>query len=168
MSLNYGILKAFSLLMDCFRYNIFISIIFSSILFGIILVINKENFITNYIIILINIIIIALIGFYYIDDIAKFNFSNPINNMYFYFFNTMIYLLIMTAFQFITKYKKINLIFYCISLINILFSLFMTQYLNNIDSIVIGNIFPMIKFGNIIYIIYYIFIVFVSIKSKRV
>ena len=56
------------------------------------------------------------------------------------------------------NYRKINYIFYGLVLINLLYSLFMTYYLSGIELIVIGNIFPMIKFGNIIYLIYYIFI----------
>jgi len=62
------------------------------------------------------------------------------------------------------KYKKTNYIIYGISLINLLFAIFMTHYLNNQTLIVIGNIFPMIKFGNIIYILYYIFLILIYIK----
>ena len=48
------------------------------------------------------------------------------------------------------------LIVYFLTLLKILSnSLFMTQYLNNLVYIVIFNIYPMIKFGNMLIIIYY-------------
>ncbi|MBQ9071810.1 MAG: hypothetical protein IJY25_01455 [Bacilli bacterium] len=156
MNLDYNIIKTIKLFKDCFKYEIFIAIIISSILFVILLILNKEKKITKYIVLSLNIIILIIIGYFYIKDIIKFNFSNPINNIYFYFFNTIIYLIVSSIINFKTKYKKTNYIFYGLCLINILFSLFMTHYLSNNTLIVIGNIFPMIKFGNIIYIVYYI------------
>jgi hypothetical protein len=159
MSLNYNIIDTIKLLKDVFKYNIFYSIIISSILLVIILILNKEKKITNFIVMGINTILISVICYYYIGSIVTFEFNNPINNMYFYFFNSIIYLIIMTIVNFKTRYKKINYVFYGINLINILYSLFMTHYLSNISLIVIGNIFPMIKFGNIIYFIYYILLI---------
>ena len=156
MSLNYNIIETLKLLKNSFKYNIFYSIIISSILLVVLLILNREKKITNYIVLVINIMLISIICYFYIKDIFVFNFNNPINNIYFYFFNSIIYLIIMTIVTFKIEYKKINYIFYGISLINILYSLFMTHYLGNIPLIVIGNIFPMIKFGNIIYFVYYI------------
>ena len=156
MSLNYNIIDTFKLLINAFKYNVFYSIIIGSILFVIILIINKDKKIIKYIILGLNIILIAFISYYYIKSILTFKFSNPINNMHFYFFNSIIYLIIMTILNFKIKYKKINYIFYGLVLINLLYSLFMTHYLSNVEIIVIGNIFPMIKIGNIIYLIYYI------------
>ena len=167
MSLKYNIIDTFNLLLNSFKYNIFISIIISSILFVIILIINKNKKIINYIILGINILLVILISRYYVKSILTFKFSNPINNMYFYFFNSIIYLIIMTIVCFKTRYNKINYIFYGLVLINLLYSLFMTYYLGNIELIVIGNIFPMIKFGNIIYFSYYIFILIIIIKSIK-
>lgn len=167
MSLNYNIIDTFKLLKDVFKYDVFYSIIISSILFIIILILNKDKKVINYIILVLNILLIILISYYYIKSIFTFKFSNPINNIYFYFFNSIIYLIIMTIVNFKTKYKNINYIFYGLLLINLLFSLFMTHYLNNIEFIVIGNIFPMIKFGNIIYMIYYIFIVVIFVLNCK-
>ena len=165
MSLNYNIIETLKLLSKAFKYNIFISIIISSILFIIVLIMNKDKKIFNYIILSINAVLIIFIGCYYIKSIITFKFSNPINNMYFYFFNSIVYLTIMTIFNFKNKYKNLNYIFYGLILINLLYSLFMTHYLNDVELIVIGNIFPMIKFGNLIYLIYYIFII-MSIGRK--
>ena len=169
MNLDYNIIETFKLLLQSFRYSAMISIVISSIIFTIVLILNKDKKIINYIILCINVILILFIGYYYIGDIITFKFSNPINNIYFYFFNTIIYLIIMSIISFKTEYKKINFIIYGLSLVNILFSLFMTNYLNNITLIVIGNIFPMIKFGNIIYIGYYIFIILsiINIRYKK-
>ena len=167
MSLNHNIIETLKLLSTSFKYNIFISIIISSILFVIVLMLNKDKKIVNYIILGINLLLIILISYYYISSILTFEFSHPINNMYFYFFNSIIYLIIMTILNFKTKYKRINYIFYGLILINLLYSLFMTHYLSNVELIVIGNIFPMIKFGNIVYISYYIFVIILIIKSLK-
>ncbi|MBQ2946431.1 MAG: hypothetical protein IJE04_01080 [Bacilli bacterium] len=160
MSLNYNIIDTLKLLKLAFKYNIFYSIIISSILLVILLILNKDKKIANYVVMGLNIIFIGVICYFYIKDIFTLNFNNPINNIYFYFFNSIIYLIIMTIINFKTKYKKTNYMFYGLSLINLLYSLFMTHYLRNISLIVIGNIFPMIKFGNIIYFIYYILLIF--------
>lgn len=163
MSLNYNIIDTIKLLGQALKYNMFIAIIVSSILFTILLIINKDKKIINYIIIFINLILIVLIGYYYIDNIISFKFRGLINNMYFYFFNCILYLIIMIIINFKSKYKVINYIFYGLSLINIMFSLFITYYLNNVDLIVIGNIFPMIKFGNIIYMNYYLLFIILKV-----
>ncbi|MBR6689958.1 MAG: hypothetical protein IKL65_01335 [Bacilli bacterium] len=159
MSLNYNITETFKLLLKAFKYDIFLAIIISSILFVIILIFNKNNKKFNYILLVINVLLIGLICYFYIGQILTFKFTNPMNNMYFYFFNSIMYLIITTLVNFKTKYRNINYVFYGLVLINLLYSLFMTHYLNNIDLIVIGNIFPMIKFGNIVYLLYYIFLI---------
>lgn len=163
MSLNYNILETFKLLLNAFKYDVFIALIIGMIILVILLILNKNNKKINYLIYSINLILIVIISVYYIKDIISFNFNNPINNIYFYFSNSIIYLIIMSI-VLNNKYKKINYIIYGISLINLLFSLFITYYLNNQTLIVIGNIFPMIKFGNIIYISYYIFLIVIYIK----
>ena len=163
MSLNYGFIETLKLLGNAFHYNIFISIIISFIILTIILYINKDKKIMKYIISIINIILVLLVCYFYLKDILSFKFNNPINNMYFYFLNTIIYLIVLIVKR---KYSILDFIFYGISLINILFSIFMTNYLNNINLVVIGNIFPMIKFGNIIYILYYLILLIKLIIKK--
>jgi len=163
MSLNYDILETFKLLLNAFKYNVFIAIIIGMIILVVLLIFNKNNKKINYLIYSINLVLIIIISIYYIKDIFCFKFNNPINNIHFYFFNSIIYLIIMSI-TLNNKYKKTNYIIYGISLINLLFAIFMTHYLNNQTLIVIGNIFPMIKFGNIIYILYYIFLILIYIK----
>lgn len=166
MSLNYNLIETFKLLLNSLQYNVMISIIISLIIIIGLLIINKDNKKTNYIVLSINIVLIIIILIYYLKDILTLKFNNPINNIYFYFFNSIIYLIIMSVFCFRSIHKKTNYIFYGLSLINLLFALFMTYYLNNQTLIVIGNIYPMIKLGNIIYIIYYIFVIISSCIKK--
>lgn len=160
MSLNYGILDSFKLLLNAFKYDIFISIIISSISYIVLLYINKNKKSIKYIVLGVNLILIIFILYYYLNDILKFNFNEMINNMYFYFINSICYFILIIIFVFKNKIKILDYIIYNISLIFIMFSLFMTYYLNNVDLIIIGNIFPMIKFGNIIYIFYYFIKIF--------
>ena len=166
MSLNYGFIDTFKLLVNSLQYEVMIAIIISMIILVILLILNKDNQKTNYIVSIINLTLIIITSIYYIKDIIKFNFNNPINNIYFYFFNSIIYLIVMSLINFKIKYKKMNYIIYGLSLINLLFSLFMTHYLSNNTLIVIGNIYPMIKCGNIIYMSYYIFICITLIIAK--
>ena len=154
MSLNYNILETIKLYDLVFKSNMFWAIILSVIILNIVFVYNKK--ITKYIILTINILLVFIILYYYAKGIISFNFNNPINNIYFYFLNSIVFLIINIFISLKTKYKKINIIFYSIFLVNIIYSLFKTHYLKNITSIVIYNIFPIIKFGNILYIIYYL------------
>ncbi len=163
MSLNYNIIETCKLVPLIFKYPYTYSILVATLLLNIIFILNKDKKIIKYLILIINTLTLILIFKFYIGDILKFNFLNPINNIYFYFFNTIIYLII---FSIKNKYKLYDFVFYTIFLINILFSLFMTHYLNNKTIIVIGNIFPIIKFGNILYIIYYILLISKLIIKK--
>lgn len=158
MSLDYNIIESLKLLLVSYKYNVMISINIASIILFIIFMLNKNKNINKYVISTINILLIIIIGYYYIKDIFSFKYSNPINNIYFYFLNTILFLVIIGIRTIRNKVKILDYLVYNLSLINILFSLFMTYYLSNITLIVIGNIFPMIKFGNIIYIFYYIYI----------
>ena len=164
MSLNYNVIETFKLLGNAFKYPIFYSIIIVSILLVIILILNKDKKIIKYIVCTINLVLISLICCFYINQIFSFKFTSPINNLYFYFFNSVIYLILMPIINFKTRCIKINYIIYGLVLINLLYSLFMTHYLNNINLIVIGNIYPMIKIGNIIYFIYYVLLIIVLVR----
>ena len=165
MSLNYNLLDTIKLFRLSIKNNMFISIFISVIILEIIFFINKDKKFIKYFVLVLNITLIIFILYYYLNSLLTFKFSNPINNIYFYFFNSIVYLLVYIIVIFNTKYKKINYIIYGLVLINLFYSLFMTGYLNNQTLIVIGNIFHMIKFGNIIYIIYYlVLIVLLGVK----
>lgn len=166
MSLDYNLLETIKLLFVSLKFHVMISIIISSIIMTLLFILNKESKRNKIIISIINIILIICVLFYYFKDIVSFKFSNPINNIYFYFFNTIIYLILSIILIIKNKYKITDYIIYGLSIINILFSLFITSYLKNQTLFVIGNIFPMIKFGNIIYISYYIYRIIVIIKRR--
>ncbi len=172
MSINLNLSRTFSLLLDSLKYNVMISIIVSSIALFIICILNEK--VSKYIIITINVLLLFLIGKYYIKDIFSFEFSNPLNNMYFYFFNSVIFMIIFSIEAILNKLDKYDYIFNSLFLIFISFSIFMTHYLVNIPDIVIYNIYPMIKFGNILILVYYLTIltkigyhVIINKTSKR-
>ena len=172
MSINYGLSKTFSLLLDSLHYNVMISIIISSIILLVICLMNKK--VSKYLVLSINVILLVLIMKYYILEILKFDFIDPINNIDFYFLNSIIFIVIISLKSIFNKLNKYDYIFNSIFLIFIGFSLFMTHYLNNLTYIVIFNIYPMIKLGNILMIIYYIVLltkvfyhVIIKTTSKR-
>ena len=154
MSINFDFLETWRMFLDSIRYDVLLSIILGSILLCFICIINSKF--GKVLIIIVNVILLFLIGKYYIKDIISFNFSDPINNMYFYFFNSIIFMIVFTLEAFFDYLEKYDYIFYSLFLIGVSFSLFMTDYLNNAQSIVILNIYPMIKFGNILMLIYYL------------
>lgn len=156
MSLNYSFIDTFKLFLNSFKYPIFYALIISISILMILIYKNRNKKIIKYIITAVNVLIIICVNYYYFSNLISFEFSNPINNIYFYFFNTFIYLVLFSISMYFLKIKKIYFIIYGLSLVNILYSLFMTHYVKNIVIITIGNIFPMIKFGNIIYIVFYV------------
>ena len=109
MSLNYNIFETIKLFNLAFKNNMFIAIILSVIILNIIFIYNKK--ITRNIILVINLILIFGILYYYVKDIVSFKFNSPINNIYFYFLNSIVFLIINILISFKTKYKKINSIF---------------------------------------------------------
>ena len=158
MYLNKSIDYLFnSLITSIIEYKVYIFIIISSIIL-LILLINKSKII-KYIVLGINIVISMLILLNYNIHLFNINiFNRFLHNIYFYFLNSIIFMIINTIVMFKDRYYKTNSVFYIIHLIFILFSLFMTYYLSNNHYLVLFNIYPEIVLGNIIYIVYYIFI----------
>ena len=154
MSLDYGIGEALKLFSNCLKYDVIYSIIISSIVLLVICIMNKK--VGKFLILIINVILLFLIGKYYFKDIISLNFSNPINNIYFYYFNGILFIIILSIQALLDKLETYDYIFNTIFLIFMAFSLFMTNYLFNATYIVIYNIFPMVKFGNILILIYYV------------
>ena len=168
MSLNYDFIDTIKLIPYLFKSSAFISILISVIVLGIIFEINKNSKTIKYVFLIINLFLVVLILINYLNKFLEFNYSNLISNIYFYFLNSIIYLILITYISFKNEYRRIDYTFYYLSLIGLLYSIFMTFYLKNITLIVIGNIFPIIKFGNYIYLIYYIYITFnLILKRKR-
>lgn len=172
MYLNYSFIETFKMLIDLvINYTFLKTLIVGTLIFCILVLINNKSSKTKYSLFIINfLIIISIINYY---GLSIFNcFDNYLNNIYGYFLNSIIFLIV---FNLVYSKKIINIKllipFYYISLVNILFSLFMTYYLKNNVLIVIGNIYPMIKFGNYIYIIFIILIIVIFIykyiRSKK-
>lgn len=154
MSINYNLSKTFSLFLDNLKYNVMISIIISSIILFLICLFNKKM--GKYLIIIINCVVLFLICKYYSKDIIKFEFENPFNNIYFYMFNSIVFITLISIKSILNKLTIYDYIFNSIFLIFISFALFMTHYLSNITYLIIFNIYPSIKFGNALMIAYYI------------
>lgn len=168
MYLNYSIAKLFSLLVDyVYNYKIFIAIILSCIIYCTLYFVNINNKKFNLLTLLINFILIVLIIYYYNSDLIQMKMLNHFShNLYFYFFNSTIYLTIVSVMLYKNKLKKICIISYGLGLIFLLFALFMTYYLSNVDIVVLGNIYPSIVLGNYIYFIYYFILIIFIIKTK--
>ena len=122
----------------------------------------------KYIFIGINIILLCFILFLYLKNILKFNYTKPLKNIYVYFLNEIIYLLINIVLNKKIMQNKTYLILDILNKIGIIYSILMTIYLKNITIIVIGNIFPQIFFGNILFIISYVGLIIHVILTKKV
>ena len=80
-----------------------------------------------------------------------------------YFLNSLIFMIVNLVLVLKNKYLKLNIYFYILQIIFLLFSLFMTYYLKNAHLLIIGNIYPEITIGNYIYFIYYIAIILIIV-----
>lgn len=150
--------------MDYTMMKIFI---ICSLILGIILFVNYKNKKINYLISFINISLIMMIIYYYHNYlISNLTFINIMHNIYFYYLNSIIYLIVLSiCFYKFNKFRPFFIVVYIISLILLSFSLFMTSYAHNINLIVIGNIYPMIVYGNYLYLILYVFVLIIFIKK---
>ena len=94
MSLNYGIIDTIKLFYPILKNSMFVSILIGIIILTVIYMYN--NRFIKYISLVLSSLCICGILYYYIGDIISFDFKNPINNIYFYFFNSIICLIIST------------------------------------------------------------------------
>ena len=166
MSLNFSLIDTLKLFKDLISYPFFLTTILFSLLIIILLILNSNRKISKYILISTNITLVILILFYYIKKIIGFKFYNPIGNIYVYFINSIIYLVISSLIILKRKYNIIDYILYFISTVFILFSIFMTHYLKVNYLVIIGNIYPIIVFGNILYFLYYIILIIKNLLKK--
>ena len=165
--INYNVGKTFSLLLDQFKMSSFLSILISCVLYGFILYLNREKKITKYIFVSLNVLCILFIVCFYFSEILNFKYSHPFKNMYVYFLNLIIYLLIISILNKKIINGKIELTLYIFSLIGIIYSIYVTIHLKYVNIIIIGNIFPEIFFGNILILINYIYIIIKKIIESR-
>ena len=165
MSTSLSIKDTSLLFFNLLEYNIYRVLIFLGFIFVYILINKKDNKIIKYIITIINTIVIGFICAYYLDDILTLKFSNLFNNIYVYFLSNIVFLLIFSITMYKLKYKNIYYILYVTILINILFSLFMTLYLKDNTLLVLGNIYPMMKINNIVFVLYYVLLTIKVIRA---
>ncbi len=164
MYLNYSISHLFNLFIrNISKYTIYPFIVISCVILLFILLKNKDSY-SKCIIIVIDIILsfIIIVNYKY-NLLSTLTFKCFYHNLYFYFLNSLIFMIVNLVFILKNKYLKINIYFYAIQMIFLLFSLFMTYYLKNAYLLIIGNIYPEITIGNYIYFIYYIVIIFIFV-----
>ena len=83
-----------------------------------------------------------------------------------YFLNVIVYLATCIILNKKIYQSRLNLSLFILNKIGIAYSIIMTMYLKNITIIVIGNIFPQIFFGNILFIVSYIVLIITTIRQK--
>lgn len=166
MYLDYSIFKLFHLLFSAIiNYKVFICIIISCIILSYIYWINRKNKIFDIVISVFNLILIVVIIKFYGHNLFSLEIFNHFNhNMYFYFLNSIVYLILTSIMLYKNIIKKTSITIYSLSLVFLLFSLFMTIYLDNIHLIILGNIYPSIVIGNLLYIVYYLILIVRKIK----
>lgn len=165
MYLNYDLSKFISLFLSQFNYPIYIVLLLVSFIFASLYIYTKSK-VLNVLVLFINIFFLFLICKYYYSNLFSLdNFNYFVHNMYFYFFNSIVFLILNFFCLMYGKYTKIYIIFYCISIIFLGFSLFMTHYLYNNHLIILGNIYPGIILGNITYFLFYLFNIIILINK---
>ena len=132
-----------------------------------------NNQMIKYIITGISMCLISLIIYYYHSSLISLKtFHFITHNIRFYFLNSILYIGLISFSYYKIKPKLILNIIYCISFVLLSFSLFMTHYVHNIEIITLGNIYPMIVYGNYIYFLFYAYflmliIVYLLVKRKK-
>lgn len=148
------------------NYPIIIYIVVASLLFGIIVLINNPSS-TSFVLTLTAWVgsIIGIFAFRKTDMINEITSIFNVHfyeNIFFYYWNTIVGLLLMHMVIHNTKKsnltKFIAMIFFCFSISNLVFSLYISSVVGNDLLMVVGNIAPMIVVGNIIIFIFYLYL----------
>lgn len=173
-SYNFSVSDAFNLYIKMFT-NISALVLIAAvvIIYCVILLVNIKKSSMNYIFIIFNILVLLFLIANYgndtLNNIDSFFDTNILKNIYFYYFNSMIYLCMSTS---ILKSKRIedsikstSIFLYGITLINLLATLYMSYIVHNEALYVIGNTYPMYFFGNItmfltygLWLLYWLFV----------
>ncbi len=147
------------------------------LIFITIILINIDNKNTNFLYYALNLILIGIIiwthGLNIINNLDSFLNINLYKNIYFYLANMVLSLIIITKVLSSNRNPKelkyIICFFYYLLLTNLLFMLYISNYLKNIMLFVIGNTYPMVYFGNILaFIMYIMLIAYLLFFSKKV
>lgn len=179
-SVNYSLGNAlnryFELSKDFGSFLIFAVV---CLIFVTLVIVNIDNKKADFIFYGLNITLIGIIIYTYglkiLDNIDSFINLDLYKNIYFYLTNMIISLLLISrvySSKRIEKvFKRIVMIFYYLTIVNLLFMIYISNYLQNVMIYVVGNTYPMVYFGNIISFILYGIIGlywFIFMKRKKV
>ena len=136
---------------------------------------NKNgNFVFNGLCIVLTGVIIYTKGLDIVNNL-DIVFNSFIKNTYFYFINTIVSFIVVNRIinskRVGNTYKYISLIFYCLIIVNLMFNIYVTNYLSNIEIMVAINTYPMVLLGNIISILLYVSLILewsIFMKKKKV
>ena len=147
--------EMFKQLIDHLHYNSYIAILVSIILLFLLWFYNRK--IINYILVVLN---VALVGEILIRSniVLKNVFDHFLYNYYFYQINIIIFLALATILYWKNKATVVSNIIYFLSLLCLLFIIFMQHYLTY-DFLIVSNVNVEIIVGNILCWIYYIWLV---------
>lgn len=118
---------------------------------------------SNFLFYILNFLLLGIIivsnGFNIVDNIETFTQTNIFKNMYFYLFNMLVALIVMFKIYASKRvsigFKYYILVLYYFLIVNLFFMIHVSNYFNNIELMVIGNVYPMVLFGNIVCFILY-------------
>lgn len=148
------------------NYPIILYIVVASLVFGVIVLVNIPSStafgltLTAWMGSIIGIFIFRKMDM--INEITTIFNIHFYENIFFYYWNTIVGLLLMhmvihnTKKSYLTKF--ITMVFFSLSISNLIFSLYISNIVGNDLLIVVGNIAPMIVVGNIIIFIFYLYL----------
>lgn len=150
-----------------FDFKTFAIFAIAGLVFVLLIAFNIENKNANVLFYGLNILLLGIIaytnGLDIIDHFDTFLSSNIFKNMYFYLFNMFICLIVISRIyaskRVTTGFKYMILVLYYFLIVNLFFMIRVSNYFNNIKLLVIGNVYPMVYFGNIVCFMVYSLII---------
>lgn len=175
---NYSLTNALDLYMKMTTsFSTFFVFAVVCLIFVGIITFNLKTKNTNFLFLALNIILIGIIlwthGINIINNIDSFFTVNLYKNVYFYLANMVLSLIIISKILSSNRssisIKYIVCLFYYLLLTNLLFMLYISNYLKNIMLLVVGNTYPMVYFGNMIaFLMYIVLIVYHFFYTKKI
>lgn len=146
-----------------FDFKTFSIFAIAGLVFVLLIAFNIENKNANFLFYGLNIILLGLIvytnGLDIINHFDTLFSGNILKNMYFYLFNMFVALIVISKIysskRVSNSYKYMVLTLYYFLIVNLFFMIRVSNYFNNIKLLVIGNVYPMVYFGNIVCFIVY-------------
>lgn len=177
---NYSLGKALTRYFELSKdFESFFIFAFVCLIFVVLIIVNIDNKKADSIFYGLNIVLIGIIIFTYglkiLDNLDSFFNFNLYKNIYFYITNMILSILVISwvySCKRIEKvFKRIVIIFYYLTIVNLLFMIYISNYLQNVMIYVVGNTYPMVYFGNIIsFILYGIILLYwiIFMKKKKI